>query len=127
MARKANGTVVEAPVAAETEEKNPLLDAARKVLLAGIGAVGLAQDEVEDFVQRLVERGEIAEHDARKLVREIADRRRKGATTEIDHRIEDLLNRMDIPTKTDIKALSLKIAAMTEKVEELKKEKAAKA
>ena len=35
----------------EEEELNPLLEAARKVLLAGIGAVVLAQEEVEDFVK----------------------------------------------------------------------------
>ncbi len=41
------------------ERHNPLVEAARKVLLASIGAVALAQEEVEDFVHKLVERGEI--------------------------------------------------------------------
>ena len=42
------------------EEANPLLDSARKVLMAAIGAVALAQDEIEAFINRLIERGEIA-------------------------------------------------------------------
>jgi polyhydroxyalkanoate synthesis regulator phasin len=106
------------------EERTPLFDAARKVLLAGIGAVALAQDEIEDFIDRLVERGEIAEKDGRKLVSEIKERRMKGATKAeemITKRVEAILDRMNVPAKADIDALSEKIAALTKKVEELKK------
>lgn len=106
------------------EEHNALFEAARKVLLAGIGAVALAQDEIEDFVDRLVERGEIAEKDGKKLVNEVMDRRKNDvhkAEDEVNKRIEDVLDRMNVPTKGDIDALSEKIAALTKKVEELKK------
>lgn len=107
--------------AIEEASNSALLDAARKVLLASIGAVALAQDEVEDFVNRLVERGEIAEKDGRKLIREVMDKRRKGTVKEMDKRVQDLFDRMNVPTKADIEALSAKIAALTRKVEELKK------
>src|SRR4030042_2941850 len=110
------------------EERTPLVEAARKVRLAGIGAVALAQDEIEDFVNRLVERGEIAEKDGRKLVREVMDRRKKDAEKaedEIGKRVEDVLDRMSVPTKADIEALGEKIAALSKKVDELKKSHAA--
>ncbi|HEX7974587.1 MAG TPA: phasin family protein [Anaerolineales bacterium] len=106
------------------EERNQLLDAARKVLLAGIGAVALAQDEIEDFVDKLVERGEIAEKDGRKLVREVMDRRKKDAEKaedQVSKRVEEILDRMSVPTKADIDALGEKIAHLSKKVEELKK------
>lgn len=106
------------------EERNPLLEAARKVLLAGIGAVALAQEEIEDFVNRLVERGEIAEKDGRKLLREVVDRRKKDAEKaedEISKRVEEVLDRMNVPTKADIEALGEKIAHLSKKVDELKK------
>ena len=106
------------------EEHNPLFEAARKVLLAGIGAVALAQDEIEDFVHRLVERGEIAEKDGRKLLREVVDRRKKDAEKaedQISKRVEEVLDRMSVPTKADIEALGDKIALLSKKVEELKK------
>jgi len=109
------------------EEHRPLLDAARKVLLAGIGAVALAQDEIEDFVNRLVERGEIAEKDGRKLVREVMDKRKKEAEKaedEVSKRVEEVLDRMSVPTKADIEALGDKIAALSKKVDELKKSQA---
>jgi len=109
--------------AADEAERSPLLGLARRVLLAGIGAVALAQDEVEAFVNKLVERGEIAEQDGRKLIREMVERRRKEAgkaEEELDRRVEELLKRLNVPSRSDIEALSARIAALTRKVEELK-------
>jgi polyhydroxyalkanoate synthesis regulator phasin len=108
----------------EEVERSPLVEAARKVLLAGIGAVALAQEEVEDFVSKLVERGEIAEKDGKKLVRDVMEKRKreaKKAEEGLDKRIEEILARMNVPSKTDIEALGAKITALTKKVDELKK------
>lgn len=103
------------------DTRGKLFDAARKVVLAAIGAAALAQDELEDFVTRLTERGEIAEKDARKLLKEVTEKRRKNVEKEFDKRMERLMDRMDIPSKADIDTLSEKIATLTEKVEALKK------
>jgi polyhydroxyalkanoate synthesis regulator phasin len=105
----------------EEEERNRFFQVARKVVLAGFGAVGLAQDELEEFINRLVERGEIAEKDARKLMHEVTDKRRKTAEKAMDKRLDEVLERMNVPSKTDIEALSHKITALTHKVDELKK------
>jgi polyhydroxyalkanoate synthesis regulator phasin len=107
--------------ATEKESRNRFYETARKLMLAGAGAVALAQEEAEQFLERLVERGEIAEKDARKIVREMTEKRRKSAGNELDKRVEDLLDRMNVPSKSDIEALSDKIAVLTEKVEDLKK------
>ena len=115
--RKALEDKVEAP------ERSPLLGPARKVLLAGIGAVALAQDQAEDFVNRLVARGEIAAADGRKLLREVAERRKKGAKKVeggLDKRVEEVLDRMNIPTKAEIEALGDKISELATKIDELK-------
>jgi poly(hydroxyalkanoate) granule-associated protein len=106
------------------QEHNQLLEAARKLLLASIGAIALAQEELEDFAAKLVERGEIAEKDGRKLVREIMDRRKKEAEKaedQVNKHVEEILNRMNVPFKADIEALGDKIAALSKKVDELKK------
>jgi poly(hydroxyalkanoate) granule-associated protein len=111
------------------EEKRALLDGARRVLMAGIGAVALAQEEAEDFVNRLVERGEIAEKDGRKLINDVVEKRREQAREraqkaeqKLDKRLEKMLQRMNVPTKEDIDTLSAKIATLTKKVDELKKQ-----
>lgn len=105
-------------------EMNPMLAAVRKVLLAGVGAMALAQEEIEEFVNRLIDRGEIAEKDGRKLVTDIVERRKKqvqNAENELEGKIEEILSRMNVPTKADIEALSRKITTLTKKVDELKK------
>ncbi len=119
---------------AETVQKSPLVEAVHKVLLAGIGAAALAQEEIEDFVNRLVERGEIAEADGKKMVKDVLEKRKqmvkkpamhsvqpKKITSDIEKRIEDIMGKMNIPTKDEIEALSAKITALTKKVDELKK------
>lgn len=122
MAKKVEVIVEES---GEEAERSPFYEATRKVVLASIGAVALAQEEIEQFISKLVERGEIAEKDGKKLVHETMDKRKKEtkkAEGEVDKRMEELLARMNVPSKSDIDALSAKITALTKKVDELKKE-----
>ena len=112
------------------EETKSILSGLRRVLMAGIGVVSLAQEEVEGFVNKLVERGEIAEKDGRALIDEYMEKRKKRAEesskrveSEIENRMESLLNRMNIPTRKDIESLTNKVAELTKKVDELKKAK----
>jgi len=107
----------------EEQERNRLFEIVRKMTLASIGAVGLAQDELEDFVNRLVERGEIAEKDARKLMREVSEKRGKHTEHQVEKQFEKMLERMNVPTKSDITELGAKITTLTHKVDELRKEK----
>jgi poly(hydroxyalkanoate) granule-associated protein len=107
---------------------NPMLETAHKVLLAGIGVIALTQEEVEKFVNKLVERGEIAEKDGRHMVKDILERRKKQAEEvrtdteeKVDKRLEDMLARMNVPTRDDIDGLSKQIAALTRKIEAMQK------
>ncbi len=115
----------------QTETSGTFLSGLRRVLMAGIGAVVLTQEQIEDFVSKLVERGEIADGDARKLVTDVLDRRKsilqggtKKAEEEYEKRIEGLLSRMNIPTKNEIDSLSDTIANLNDKVDELNRRRA---
>ena len=105
----------------DSAEKNPysaFFQLSRKVLLASIGAAVLAQEEIENFVNRMVERGEIAEKDARQLAREIMDRREKMMR---EWRGGDEPAHPPAATKADIDALTAKIAELNRKIDELNK------
>ena len=107
-------------------EPSPMYEVSRRILLAAIGAVALAQEEVEEIITRLVDRGEIAEKDGRQLVKEMLEKRRerrKNMEAKVNRRFHDALERLDVPTKKDIDDLSAKIAELTKKVEELSKSK----
>lgn len=106
----------------ENKVRGTLYDATRMILLAAVGAASLAQDEMNGFVDRLVERGEMAESDARKLVREIIDRREK---LERDRKAApSKAAGASGATHADVEALTARVAELTRLVEELKKEKA---
>ncbi len=112
--------VVEQPKQeAEQVEETKLQDAIHRIVLAAVGTVGLVQDEVEHFVNKAVERGQIAEKEARKTVHDVTERR-KGAEVKVDKRFEEMLVKLNIPTKTDLTDLNEKIADLTKKVEALK-------
>ncbi|MBK6431323.1 MAG: phasin family protein [Anaerolineae bacterium] len=123
--------VVKTEIAETAEKATPLFETVHRVLLAGVGAVALTTDEIQDFVDRLVERGEIAERDGRKLVKDVISRRNgaekqveksvENASNMVEDQIEKILNRLNVPTKHDIEELGKKIAHLTKKVDDLKK------
>jgi poly(hydroxyalkanoate) granule-associated protein len=116
---------------AEQVHKSHVVTMTHQALLVGIGAGVLAKEETEKFLKVLVERGTIAEAESRKMMKEAMERRKKAtkramrgakkAEVEMDKRVEDVLARMNIPTKAEIEALSAKITTLTKKVDELKK------
>jgi polyhydroxyalkanoate synthesis regulator phasin len=109
---------VENTVAEEQHlERPPLAELARKVLLASIGAVALVQEEAESFIHKLIEKGEITEKDGVGILKDFREKRKKKAEEEFDKRISSLIERMDIPTKSDIEALSNKVAELSEKLD----------
>jgi polyhydroxyalkanoate synthesis regulator phasin len=72
----------------------------------------------------MVERGEIAEQEGKKLYTELMEKRKKKTAEAQDaagNQMRDMLDRMDVPTKADIDVLSEKITALSKKVDELKK------
>jgi poly(hydroxyalkanoate) granule-associated protein len=109
----------------EEQRRMPLFEAARKVLLASIGAAALAQEELEDFINKLVEQGEIAEKEGRKLVQEMREKRKdrfQSVEDRMSKRMEESLKNMNVPTKVDIEALNAKISALSKKIDDLQKE-----
>lgn len=107
---------------------NAFLDAAHKVLLASIGVVVITQEEVEKFVGKLVERGEIAEKDGRKMIKDVLERRKKQAEEvrseteeKFDKRLDEMLARLNVPTRDDIDGLSKQIETLTRKVNAIQK------
>lgn len=124
MAEKQEPEVVEVGEEEVVVEEPSILESLRRVLLASVGVVALTIEEVGDLVDKLVERGEIAEQEGKKLVTEIKEKRKKKtdeAEEVASSRVREALDKMDIPTKSDIDDLSKKIATLSKKVDELKK------
>lgn len=102
-----------------------ILGTLRKMVLASAGVVGVAQDEINHLIQRMVERGEITEKDARKLLGEAQKefaKRRKSGQTKAEKELEGIMDRMNIPSKGDIEDLTKQVAHLSKRIEELKAE-----
>jgi len=110
-------------------QSSAVFEPIRRLVLASVGVVALTMDEIDSFLKRLVDRGEIAQKDAEKLLREVQSRLQRGGThaeataekaeSRFETSIEQVLNRLNIPTKRDIDELGAKIAQLTARVEEL--------
>lgn len=113
----------------------------RKALLASLGGVALTADEAGELFTRLVERGEIAESDAQKIVSDLRSQGRKReeeasqarediakkAGLALEDSVETILNRLNVPNKAEIEELSRKIGLLNEKVSTLDGRKPPKA
>lgn len=101
-----------------TKNRGALYEATRTILLAGIGAISLAQDGINNFIDQLVERGEMAETDARKLAREVMERREKLENERRQHAQEQ---KRTAATRADVEALNARIADLTREIDELRR------
>lgn len=132
-----NETVVEMDEVVE-EKKNAIMGNMEKALQVGLGVIALGQDLLEDmqedandFVKKLLERGEEFEQDGRKFFNEMVEKRKKQADEmtdkaeqELEERVTAVLHRLNVPTKDDIAELGKKIDTLNRKVNELKRTKA---
>lgn len=105
---------------------NVMLASLRRVLLAGVGVMVLAQEEIEDFVRWLVDRGDIAEDEGRRLVEDVAEQRdqqlrevRSGLGGTFDRSTEEVYRLLNLPTRSEIVGLSAQIEELSKKVDEL--------
>ncbi len=109
----------------EKEERREEMTALiKRLLLAGVGAIALTKDEVDDFLDRLVERGELAEEEAHKMLKEVAERQEKKAQKAVEKmgvekKVEKVSDKADIPRKSDIDALAGRIEEISRKLDAL--------
>jgi poly(hydroxyalkanoate) granule-associated protein len=118
-------------VAQEDGIPQMLLGNAHKLFQVGLGTVAMVQDEVVNLADKLVAHGEATETKSRKRVDDFVGERKKETkdlTKRLeknwDQQMENLLHRLNIPTRAEINTLNNKITRLTKKVDELKKEQA---
>jgi poly(hydroxyalkanoate) granule-associated protein len=125
----------------ETEEQgngvqSVVVDNVHKLFLVGLGAAAMAQDEIINLIDKLVEHGENTEKKARESISGIVEDRKqnvkqnvtdvnKRAEKEMNARMESALNRFNIPSRVEIKSLDRKITRLSKKIDDLNKQVAA--
>lgn len=112
----------------EKDEQNRVFEFTRKLFLAGLGAVVMAQDEFSKMANKWVEQGEETQRESRKAVNDLIEARRKDARQaarqarkEANKRLETTLHALNVPTRSDIDKLNRKITQLNKKLETLEK------
>ncbi|NCF69329.1 MAG: hypothetical protein GWP61_25535 [Chloroflexi bacterium] len=119
---------------------NRVFGVAHKTLIVGLGAVGMAQDGLKksweggnEFAGKLVERGETISKERRQQIDNRVEKRQeqvKDLRSDLNQKVGDsynqatnaALNRMNVPSRTDIQDLSKQINALNRKVDKVRKE-----
>lgn len=102
-----------------------LLAAGRSLWLAGLGAVTEVEDGGRELFDRLVERGKPLEKKQKKAAEAVAGRAQR-AVREIGKLVEDtavyegreILKRLNVMTREDIKLLSTRLNTLSKKLDE---------
>ncbi|MBE9508955.1 MAG: hypothetical protein IMY86_13015 [Chloroflexi bacterium] len=90
-----------------------------KSLLAGLGALTLTRDKVKQFVDKLVEEGEVKPEEAPGVVDRLVSRG-EAEREELRKLVRDELDKTRfVASRKDVEALSQKIDELTVKVEAL--------
>ena len=112
---------------------NPVVKTAHSGILAGIGAVAVGKEKTEAVMERLVEKGEVTAKDLLRIWKDLFSPGKEDVTKVeeklegiLDQRISAVLQRMNIPNKTDLEGLNDKVGALTKKVADLDKKLAVK-
>ncbi len=95
---------------------------ARTLTLAGIGAVALARDEAQALMDRMIERGVLAEREARKRMEKLGERSKEQgdqAQSRLERQVEGVMARMNVPTKDDIASLNANVSILSAKIDTL--------
>lgn len=110
----------------DKKEFQSFYDVVRRMMLAGIGAIALTHDEIVEFIDKLVERGEIARKDREELIQEMKERYKKSYHSDespAHKKVNEMMERFSVPTKKDLDELNKKLADLEKKIDGLTKPK----
>jgi polyhydroxyalkanoate synthesis regulator phasin len=105
-----------------------LTDYAKKYVSLWQGAFNMAEDEVSQFVNRLVKNKELSIAEAGKLKKEIigyTNSLKSWISDRIDKRVGEVMQSMNLATHDHVKALSAKVDALAKKVQQFEEDKIA--
>lgn len=96
-----------------------MLEIIKQSFLAGLGALALTKEAVENVTRRLVEEGKISAHDAQGFVTEMVKEGEK-MSAEIQDKVTDIVKRavqsMNLAGRSELQELEKRVAELEVKV-----------
>lgn len=118
----------------KTAKQADLKESAQTLLLAGLGALSVAEEEGKKFFKNLVKRGEEVQEKNKERIATLKDEvetrveNAKGkaedawdkVSEQLDERLTSTLHRLGVPTKDEIHTLTRRVEELTKAVDRLK-------
>lgn len=98
-----------------------VMDVAKKLMLAAIGAVNLSKEKAEEMLDELVKKGEMTQTEKAEAIKKMADKFDKSTEKikdSVEKQVESAMNKFNIIMKID--ELAKKVDQLTAEVAELK-------
>lgn len=92
----------------------------KKSLLTGVGLALRSKSEIEDLAREFAEKSKMNQEEAREFLKECQqkyDDAKAGFDKKIENTIENILNRLDLPSRSDIQALNDRIDDLAAKID----------
>jgi polyhydroxyalkanoate synthesis regulator phasin len=96
-----------------------MVDALRKLLLAGLGTLDLTEEKAKTIFNELVARGEMSEKEARELVQGWAKRAAEQRTRlqqDVDEAVGRAMKVMGLAKKSEVDTLNARLAELEQKL-----------
>jgi polyhydroxyalkanoate synthesis regulator phasin len=97
-----------------------MFDIIKKSLYAGIGALALTEEKMQEVVDEFVDKGKLTQKEGETLVEELQDVIQENKTKlskMIDERVKDLLDELDVAMKKDVADLEKQMQKDVTKLE----------
>lgn len=92
----------------------------KKSLLTGVGMALRSKGEIKELAEEFAKSTQMSQAEAREFLEE-CQHKYEDARTKLDRRMEEMiekiLKRLDLPTRSDIKALNRRIDDLVKKIE----------
>jgi polyhydroxyalkanoate synthesis regulator phasin len=96
-----------------------MIDSLKKALYAGVGLAFLTRDKVEEMGRKLAEEAKLSESDGKKFVDEMfkkSEEAKSSLEKMVSSAVGTAFEKMDIPRRTEVKALEDRVKALESKV-----------
>lgn len=108
-----------------------VIEYTKRSIMAGLGAISAAEDEIEKAVRSFTEKGLVTEEEAKKILKEFLNSVEKGKMN-IDKKLEDSIRNVfssfNLPTRVEHKKLKKRVSELEKRIldlEEMLKSKGA--
>jgi polyhydroxyalkanoate synthesis regulator phasin len=110
------GTRPEAQTASERPRDDEMEGIVERVMLLGLGVVGVTKDAVKTLTDDLIERGKMSEKDANETAERVAkhaDRLAEKMRASIREQTRDTVSSMGLATRDDVRAVEERISELS--------------